>query len=178
MPAHMAATVLAMLMSRQGEEEAVQAQLQADREAQRRPAQLSHNEIAIYRELVQAAREGRPCPNADQLNEVIDCSSASTSTTIMSRLERYGLIRVDRYQRSRQVHIVATGESTAEPASKVPHWRDRPREVPTPAISVLKQRGPDVMAQIAAWASRRGVPVVDALADLVWVGWEVEQGRG
>lgn len=33
-------------------------------------------------------------------------------------------------------------------------------------------------AEIMSWANHRGVSLSDALADLVFVGWEVEKERG
>lgn len=79
----------------------------------------------IYRALFRAARQKQPCPTADMLSEI---TGLCISTTVyhMRDLERRGMIRVWRYQRSRVVQIVCTGEKTAHSGDARPHWRDRP----------------------------------------------------
>ncbi|ODP39268.1 hypothetical protein [Sphingomonas turrisvirgatae] len=133
---------------------------------------LSDNEAIIYRALDQAAREGRPCPANEELSALLGCSSDSTSPTIVTRLDRRGYIRVQRYQRSRQVTIIRTGMSTAEPASKAPHWRDRPKNIPAPAPDSIKAKRPDTFSQIVMAANRERRPIADFLADLVWIGFD------
>lgn len=78
----------------------------------------------IYRALFRAARQKQPCPTADMLCEV---TGLSPSVTVyhMQDLERRGMIRVWRYQRSRVVQIVCTGEKTAPTSETLPHWRER-----------------------------------------------------
>ena len=140
---------------------------------------LSWNELTIYRALADAAAAGAPCPTADALGALIRCASPSTTPTIVGRLERKGLIRVERYQRSRRVQIVATGDWTAEPPNQSPHWRERPKAgVPAPARTVVAAHQPTMASEIAMWAQKRGVSLADALCDLVFVGWQVEQDRG
>lgn len=140
---------------------------------------MSPREAAVYRMLAEAAAHGRECPSNDDLCAVLACPSSSTPADAITRLERKGLIRVQRYQRARRVQIVVSGDWTAEPGNTAPHWRDRPKgkDMPTPAAHHVQRREPDISAQIAVWASRRGVKLVDALADLVFVGWEVERNR-
>lgn len=75
--------------------------------------------------LTSAAEQGAYCPTADDLSDMIDSNAVSTTVAIIHRLERRGLVKVERYQRSRRVTIVETGCSTAEPANKAPHWRVR-----------------------------------------------------
>lgn len=78
----------------------------------------------IYRALFRAARQKQPCPTADMLCEI---TGLSPSVTVyhMQDLERRGMIRVWRYQRSRVVQIVCTGERTAATSETLPHWRVR-----------------------------------------------------
>lgn len=78
----------------------------------------------IYRALFRAARQQQPCPTADMLCEI---TGLSPSVTVyhMQDLERRGMIRVWRYQRSRVVQIVCTGEKTAPSNETQPHWRKR-----------------------------------------------------
>lgn len=132
----------------------------------------------IYGELNRAAIAGQPCPTADDLVEVSGYSAVSSTVEAIQRLERRGLIEVHRFQRSRQIKIVESGQWTARPLNLAPHWRDRPREVPSPSPVIVKARDVDVSVEIMKWASGRGVSFSEALADLVFVGWKVEMERG
>lgn len=132
----------------------------------------------IYGELNRAAVAGQPCPTADDLVEVSGYSSVSSTVEAIQRLERRGVIEVRRFQRSRQIMIVETGQWTARPLNQAPHWRDRPREVPSPSPVIVKARDVDVSVEIMKWAAGRGVSFSEALADLVYVGWKVEMERG
>lgn len=85
---------------------------------------LSIYDRAIYLELCRAAEANEVCPNYLDLNEVAGYESASSSPHAVARLEAKGLIVVKRYQRFREVMIVATGKWTAKhPAMKTlkPH---------------------------------------------------------
>ena len=139
---------------------------------------LSENEQKVYMALVDAAEACEPCPNADDLRALLDFDSVSGTVQIIQRLEAKGLIEVQRFQRSRRVRIVATDKWTARPVNIAPHWRDRPREMPTPAQHTIRQREPSIAKQIETWAAERRISFSDALADLVFVGWEVEKNRG
>lgn len=75
--------------------------------------QLSPNEIIVYRALIEAAETNRPCPINMDLEELTGLDSCSMGAWLMSRLEMKGLIVVRRYQRFREVQIVATGKWTA-----------------------------------------------------------------
>jgi hypothetical protein len=139
-----------------------------------RPAAIQ----ATYDLLSAAAKQGRPCPNADELLDALSphgVSSPSTTVALMHVLEDRGQIEVKRYQRSRVVTILATGDSTAEPVGDTsPHWRDRPRDVPTPSQDMIQRAKPSIAAVIFARARARGMSAQDFLAHLVWLGWEVE----
>ncbi len=78
----------------------------------------------IYRALYRAAKRGDECPTADMLCEITGLS-VSTTTYHVAQLERDGLIRVWRHQRSRVVQIVASGLKTASSRDPLPHWRVR-----------------------------------------------------
>jgi DNA-binding MarR family transcriptional regulator len=129
------------------------------------------NERLVLRALIRAANAGQPCPKADDLQELLGCYSNSTPTEVIRRLEKRGLIKVERYQRGRRVTIVSTGKMTRACVNTAPHWRDRPRDVPTPSAVSLQQRRPDTAAQIFAEARKLGKAPQEFLADLVWVGW-------
>src|SRR3546814_8934868 len=79
---------------------------------------------------------------------LIGASSDSTPPTIVRRLEEKGLIKVDRFQRSRRVYIVATDKWTPMPLNTAPHWRNRPQQVPSPSLQAVRERRPDIAAQI------------------------------
>ena len=141
-------------------------------------SEMTERERIVYEALNAAAEACLPAPRNDDLMEMVGCSSDSTPPHTIRRLEEKGLIEVARFQRSRQVCIVATGKCTAMPLSSAPHWRDRPKDVPTPSISAVRARQPDIAAQIMTWAASRSMPICDVLADLVYVGWQVEKERG
>lgn len=65
-----------------------------------------------------AAEAGEICPLNLDLEMMFDCNSGSVASTVVARLERKGLIVVRRYQRFREVQIVATGEWTARSPSQ------------------------------------------------------------
>lgn len=140
--------------------------------------ELTESERVIYEALVKAAEAGLPAPDHLELNCKIGRSSTSTSPRIVGRLVKKGLIEREIFQRSRRICIVATGKCTAMPMSTAPHWRDRPRDVPTPAVAAVRERRPDIAAQIFTQAAKMGKPAVEYLADLVFVGWQVEKERG
>jgi hypothetical protein len=82
-------------------------------------------EHMVMKELVRCATAGELCPTVTHFAVLLDCSEGGTVVGIMKRLEARGLILVTRYQKTRQVTILATGAKTAEPKSKAIHWRDR-----------------------------------------------------
>lgn len=129
-------------------------------------------EMMVYRRLRLAAEACEPCPTADELSDLIGSESVAATVGVMQRLERRGLIMVERYQRTRRVTIVATGAKTAEPANQAPHWR----EISVTLGALRKQRPADANA-IVFEASRRHMRVADFLSDLVWAGWGVIQSE-
>ena len=81
----------------------------------------------VYWSYFLAAEFGRTAPTCEMLAAFMDIGDGgpgiSTTVLITQRLEKRGLIQVDRYQRARVVTIMSTGKSTAEPHCKTPHWR-------------------------------------------------------
>lgn len=140
--------------------------------------ELTENERIIYDALVMAANASAPCPGNDALNEMIGSGNDSEAPRLLGRLEVKGYIEREVFQRSRRVGIKATGKWTALPLNTAPHWRNRPKDVPAPAPAVVKTRRPDIAAEIFTEAAKLGKPAVEYLADLVFVGWEVEKARG
>jgi len=74
--------------------------------------ELTAWEMIVYDAIYNAAEAGEVCPNWLDLNELMGAESSSTSPKYVRRLEEKGLIIVNRYQRFREVQIVATGKWT------------------------------------------------------------------
>ena len=106
----------------------------------------------------------------EDLAQLLGDAALSTPPAILNRLERRGVIRVKRYQRSRQIIDLATGMATAEPSNTAPHWRDRPRNIPSVSIHKVAQKKPDVAMWIQSEARRLGKLPSDFIADLVYIG--------
>lgn len=137
---------------------------------------LSDDERIVLKALTGAARNGLPCPTADDLLELLPHrESASSTVEIMDRLEARGLISIERFQRGRQVTILATGAKTATPACTSPHWRVRPEQVPSPSPSHVARRLP-VADEIFAAARRERKAPQDFLAELVAEAWGARHG--
>ena len=60
-----------------------------------------------------AAQAGEPCPTNLDIEIELGCNSTSVAPSVVKRLEDKGIIRVNRYQRAREVEIIETGEKTA-----------------------------------------------------------------
>ena len=78
---------------------------------------LSSSERIAYDLICAAAEAGEPCPNNIDIEVTIGAESTSMGPWIVRRLELKGLIFVKRYQRFREVKIMATGKWTARPKS-------------------------------------------------------------
>jgi len=131
-------------------------------------------EREVYAAIVDAAGAAARGATADVLVERCGCSSVSTTVNLVQRLEQKGLIRVERYQRTRRMTIVSTGKSTAPVGNRTPHWRTapRPRSVPTVALSYVLDRKPDLARDIMKAARAEGIDVQAFIAELVWAGWQ------
>jgi hypothetical protein len=81
-------------------------------------SQLTLPEQQVYDALCEAAANGEPCPLNLDLEMITGFSSGSMGPVLVARLEAKGLIRVRRYQRFREVQIVATGQWTARSPSQ------------------------------------------------------------
>lgn len=82
----------------------------------------------VYRALVRAANRGDSCPTNEMLSIIVNYDSASGPVELLKRLERIGLIKVSRHQRSRQVTICNTGKKTRPCTNETPHWRSIQRQ--------------------------------------------------
>jgi hypothetical protein len=124
--------------------------------------------------ITEATEAGRQAPTADDIQERTGCNSISTTVNLVRRLERRGLIMVERFQRTRRITVMETGKRTADVGNETPHWRSapRPRGVPAVAISYVQQRKPDLAREMIVAARREGLSVQDFLGELVWAGWK------
>lgn len=103
---------------------------------------MKPSEERVFAALKRAADAGAPCPGNAELIEVMGCKSISGPSSLISRLEARGVIRVLRFNQSRQVTIVATGKSTALPAgTHAPHWSDRMGRPPA-RVKVKRETAP------------------------------------
>jgi DNA-binding MarR family transcriptional regulator len=124
-------------------------------------------EMMVYRALRKAADEERECPSADDISDLIGANAVSTTVDLIQRLERKGMIRVQRYQRSRRVFIIETGKSTKEPTNKAPPWREQ-----AITLSALQAERPDMMIEVTLAADRAGVTLAEYFRTCFWAGFE------
>lgn len=85
---------------------------------------MTPQEAHVFRMIESAAKAGRVCPTNNDIVEQIDARSTSQASAIVSRLERFGLIKIERGNCSRVATIVATGKRTRGEIT-APHWRER-----------------------------------------------------
>lgn len=130
-------------------------------------------EMMVYRALWKAAQNGEDCPTCDDLVDLIGCSAISVTVEIIHKLEAAGKIQVRRYQRSRQVFVVALGKWTREPANKALPWRRRQAVT----LSDLRSDYPDETMELQLQADKRGIPLPDYLRELIWAGWRAIQAN-
>lgn len=79
---------------------------------------LTPVEQMVYEILMEAAENNSVCPDYLDLNEVCGFESSSASPGVVKRIEKKGWIKVERYQRFRQVMIVETEKWTARSPSQ------------------------------------------------------------
>lgn len=139
---------------------------------------LNEREATLLGAYVDAAERGLPKPSTDDLAELCGVSNGGSIPDMTRRLEAMGLITRTVFQRGSQICITKSGKCTALPSNTSPHWRDRPRDTPSVSIETIKNRQPVIATEIMCWANSRGTALCDAIADLVYVGWQVEKERG
>jgi hypothetical protein len=84
-------------------------------------SQQQRDMTEALRLIERAAEHGERAPSNDTLAGALNAASPSAGADCISRLERAGIITVRRFHNARQITIVATGKSTAEPTCKTPH---------------------------------------------------------
>lgn len=142
----------------------------ADLYASVRPSLTAIESVAL-RKLEQIAREGRQATQ----NEVAEALGASPLTGtvpgVFNRLQAKGYITRRYYQRGLEITIVESGLTTAPPADRSPHWRNRTEPVPAPAIQSVKQRDMTLSFRMEQEARALGKPFAEFLTDLVYIGF-------
>ena len=79
----------------------------------------------IFEAIKRAADRGEPCPTCEMFREICGFEAVSATVYHVRRLEMLKLIRVRRFNRSREVVITATGKRTAASRETLPQWRER-----------------------------------------------------
>lgn len=79
-------------------------------------------EKTVFAMIVRAAETGRPCPSNGEIAGAIGANSVATAARWIGKLEKVGLITVERGTSCRVVTIKASGKRTAGIVTK-PHWR-------------------------------------------------------
>jgi DNA-binding MarR family transcriptional regulator len=131
---------------------------------------MNTSDTTILAMISEAAEIGAPCPTNEDLGDRLGFG-LSAPPQILNRLERRGLIIVERYQRSRRVTIIATGKATAPVKNTAPHWRKRPASMPSVSTTYVQQRKPDLAREMMVAARREGKTLQDYMLDLIWDGW-------
>lgn len=88
---------------------------------------LNEYERITLKMLEQAAEAGVPCPSNLDIEMELGCNSTSVAPTVVKMLEDKGIISVTRYQRTRDVTILATGKSTAPDPTRKTNRKHIPR---------------------------------------------------
>lgn len=76
-------------------------------------AELSPAEQVVYQMIYEAAENGQPCPVNIDFEIAAGFESSSMGSVTVARLEAKGLIKVERFQKFREVEVIATGKRTA-----------------------------------------------------------------
>lgn len=142
---------------------------------------LTERERIVFDAMNAAAEACLPAPRNDDLMAMLGCSSDSTPPHTVRSLEAKGLIQVERFQRTRQVCIVATGKCTAIPMGSHAHHvaRGIGKDTPVPSPQTMKAREPDLFRAIAVDAGAHNVPLVEFMQDMMAYGYRKwKEARG
>lgn len=109
-------------------------------------AQLGDKDRVIYTSVRHAAERGQECPSNPVLAVIADYSSISSPVASLKRMQRLGLLHVERFAHSRVVTF-PDGMSTKATSESNPHWRDTGK----------RKRGTrDFMARVADMVANGG----------------------
>ena len=134
---------------------------------------LTPREKAILEAVTRAAENGEACPSNAILACITDCESISAPVRNLQMLEKKGLIKVVRFQRARQVTILASGRKTKEPDLKQPHWRSRSKRTRVTLMDDLAER---VAGGMTVPAAARAMGISNAYGYTLWS--DIKHGLG
>jgi hypothetical protein len=137
-------------------------------------APLTPVERIAFEAIKQIINEGRQVRKAEICAAVgSENWDGGTASGIIGRLEAKGYISRRKFQRGM---IVCIGDTcSAPPNDQSPHWRDRERAVPVPAIQAIRQREPELAVLIEKAARAEGKFLNDFLADCTFNGFRLYQ---
>lgn len=135
---------------------------------------LTATESICFEAIKQIISEGRKATIAE-LSAAVGSDNVYGGTVpgIIARLEAKGYITRETYQRGMRVCI--GDQCSAMPDNTAPHWRDRTRAVPIPAIQAVRQREPELAVLIEKAARAEGKFLNDFLADCTFNGFRLYQ---
>lgn len=129
---------------------------------------LAKADEVIFDMIVRAAKLGEPCPGNQEMATATGYKSISTAADAVKRLEAAGRITVERFNKTRTVHIPSLGISTRKIG---PQGR-------TAAMPIRFVRKPEVLIERKLWnhiiteAKKIGRSDAELLGELLWLGWE------
>lgn len=85
---------------------------------------LNVRERDVFDMVAQAAASSARCPSNIELCNALDLAAPNYACKLIANLERKGWIEVERFQTSRCVTILSTGQQTAGGGGN-PHWRQQ-----------------------------------------------------
>lgn len=135
-------------------------------------APLSVIEQIAFDCIVRIATDNREATTSE-IGEAIGYSGSASATGVVNRMVDKGYIeRIGGHlQKSMWLRVVATGQETAEPNDKTPHWRYRTQSCPAPTIQRVAERAKPLSDMIEAKARSLGKPLAEFLIDCVYVGF-------
>lgn len=99
-------------------------------------AKRAADEAAILARLTEAAAAGEPCPNNGELARLIGSAVSTHALDILTRLERRGVLAIDRRGKHRAVTIVATGQRTGDGGGRWPVSSPAPEGARAPPLTL------------------------------------------
>lgn len=86
------------------------------------PAEIESKAMRVLAMISRAAKANEACPDNGAIAALVGASSISAAPKYLDRLEKKGLISVERFNTQRRVTIVATGDQTRIYGDPRPHW--------------------------------------------------------
>lgn len=103
-----------------------------------------------YDAIVRAARAGLQCPTNPELCDIIGACSPSAGANVVAKLEKRGLITVERFNSGRNVSVPSLGLATRPYGGRSrEHWRANGRQPARKAYTALKAEASTSQAAVA-----------------------------